>query len=205
MAVTLGYGQTGPSTIQFLKKIERKGPRGSGKSSQLDFGSDSTIVDEAMKGKFRGLIRQLPAKAYIDKLIQVFIDSFNWHYYFIDPQTFEAQLKEWNSLSYHTLTSLGPLGLPLELRSFPAVLFQIMATALLRLPRHGETDYDALKYAGDMTFEELAAEYSESGQAIVNLLGKQNLSLTTIQAIFLRASMLKFTARVTESVSHPVT
>ncbi|KAJ4392450.1 hypothetical protein N0V85_007041, partial [Neurospora sp. IMI 360204] len=50
-----------------------------------------------------------------------------------------------------------------------------------------------------MTFEDLATEYSESGVAIVSLLGKRQMTLTTVLAGFVRASFLKFVGMVPEA------
>lgn len=66
-------------------------------------------------------------------------------------------------------------------------------------------DFEALKYAGSMTFEDLATEYSESGVAIVSLLGKRQMTLTTVLAGFVRASFLKFVGMVPEAVSPLIT
>ena len=152
-----------------------------------------------IKEKYKGLVRQLPAKIYIDKLIEMYIRGFNWQYYCIDPDVFYEQLEEWNNLSFKVLSNIGPQGLSPELRAFPALLFQVIGTALLALPEGEASEFDALKYAGNMKFEDLAVDYSDSGAAIVELLGKKHLSLVTVQAQFIRASFLKFTAKVTEA------
>lgn len=155
----------------------------------------------AVREKYKGLVRQLPAKVFIDKLVAMFMRKFNWQYYFVDPDIFYAQLKEWNSLPFSIFSSEGPQGISADLRVFPAVLFQMIATALLVLPDEEEREFATLKYAANMTFEDLACDYSQSGADIVGLFGKKGLSVTTVQAEFLRASFMKFTANVTESVS----
>lgn len=203
MAATWGYSQTGTSTISFLKRIETAEADDSGDGDEAPSkpypsgGRQDTFV---VKEKYKGLIRQLPAKVYIDQLIDIFMAEFNWQYYMVDPNIFYAQLDEWNKLPFSILSSTGPQALSPDLRVFPAVLFQMIATALLSLPETPDPIFDALKYAGNMTFEDLASDYSESGAAIVGLFGKKNLSLTTVVAEFLRASFLKFTGNVTESV-----
>jgi hypothetical protein len=136
----------------------------------------------------------------LDKLVSMYITRLNWHYYIVDAPIFERQLAEWNGLSFKALKA-APEGLSPDMQVFPAVLFQIAATSLLSLDERPDPDFDALKYAGNMTFEDLAVEYSEVGAAIVNLFGKKDLAVTTIQAEFLRASFLKFNKNVTESVS----
>lgn len=152
----------------------------------------------AMKEKFRGLIRQLPAKVYMDKLIKMYFSKLNYQYYALDPSVFDEQLAQWHALPFKTLSTQGPSALPPDLKVFPAVLFQVIAMALLIIPE-GDADFEGLKYAGNMTFEDLALDYSESGMSMVNLFDKKDLSLTTIQAEFLKATFLKYTADVRES------
>lgn len=120
--------------------------------------------------------------------------------YPLEYDVFMAQLAEWNSLPFSVFTNIGPRGLSPEMRAFPAVLFQVVATALLTLANdEPHPVYDALKYAGNMTFEDLACDYSESGVAVLSLLGKQQMSLNTVQAGFIRCSFLKYMAQVTEA------
>ncbi|TWU78752.1 hypothetical protein ED733_006702 [Metarhizium rileyi] len=201
VAATWGYGQTGPSTISFLKKIETA-PSSSEDQSSLSALSPTCTSREdsfAAREKYKSLIRLLPAKVFIDKLVAMFLREFNWQYYFVDADIFLAQLQEWNDLPFSIFSTEGPRGISPDLRVFPAVLFQMIAAALLVLPDNEEEDFVTLKYAANMTFEDLARDYSASGEEIVGLFGKRGLSLTTVQAEFLRASFLKYTANVTES------
>ncbi|KAF5024231.1 hypothetical protein F66182_3688 [Fusarium sp. NRRL 66182] len=198
-----GYAQNGASTMGFLKRIESLGDDEEGSPSAANNPHESPLAspgkDVALWEKYKAIVRQLPAKIYIEKLVEMYLRGFNWQYYAIDPDTFYAQLEEWNSLPLSALSGLGPRGLNPELRAFPAVMFQVIATALLLLPEQPDPTFDSLKFAGSMRFEDLAVEYSESGQAIIDLLGKKHLSLATVQAQFLRASFHKFTAKVTDA------
>ncbi|KAM0553842.1 hypothetical protein ACHAPJ_007188 [Fusarium lateritium] len=198
-----GYAHNGASTMGILKRIESltDGEDGSSNMNARSHGSPigSPGKEFALREKYKALIRQLPAKIFIEKLVEMYLRGFNWQYYPVDPDIFYAQLDEWNSLPLSTLSDIGPRGLNPELRVFPAVVFQIIATALLLLPERPDPTFDALKFAGGMSFEDLAVEYSESGQAVIDLLGKKHLSLATVQAQFLRASFHKFTAKVTDA------
>ncbi|KAF5677798.1 oleate activated transcription factor 3 [Fusarium heterosporum] len=196
-----GYAHNGASTMGILKRIETL-TEGEDISSRISDESNrgSPGKELALREKYKAIVRQLPARNYIEKLVEVYMRGFNWQYYPIDPDILHAQLEEWNSLPFSVLSDVGPRGLKPELRAFPAVIFQIIATALLLLPERPDSTFDPLKFAGGMSFEDLAVEYSESGQAIVDLLGKRHLSLTTVQAQFLRASFHKFTAKVTDAV-----
>ncbi|KAF5659709.1 oleate activated transcription factor 3 [Fusarium circinatum] len=196
-----GYAHNGASTMGILKRIETLTDVKDEPPDLTSHGSSrgSPGKELALREKYKALIRQLPARNYIEKLVEMYMRGFNWQYYPIDPDIFYAQLDEWNSLPFSVFSDVGPRGLNPELRAFPAVVFQIIATALLLLPEKPDSTFDSLKFAGGMRFEDLAVEYSESGQAVLDLLGKKNLSLSTVQAQFLRASFHKFTAKVTDA------
>lgn len=204
-AADWGYAQNGASTMGLLKQIETAtdgehgSPSSTGRSNEFSAGSPEE--DLALREKYKGIIRQLPARNYIDKLVEMYMRGFNWQYFAIDPVVFYAQLEAWNNLPFSILSTVGPRGLSPELRAFPALVFQVIATALLLLPERPDPVFDSLKYAGSMRFEDLAVDYSDSGQAVVDLLGKKHLSLVTVQAQFLRASFFKYTAKVTEAAS----
>lgn len=110
-------------------------------------------------------------------------------------------MAEWFSLPFSVLNAEGPQALPPDLRAFPALVFQMIATALLNLPPGPDPTFDSLKYAGSMTFEDLALDYSESGVAIISVLGKRQVSHTAVIAGFVRAAFLKYSGLVTEAWS----
>ncbi|KAK0626773.1 hypothetical protein B0T14DRAFT_117976 [Immersiella caudata] len=194
--VNFGYSRTGASTLGFLQKIEgaESGLSLSGLNSDANHGESFNTRE-----RYKSLIRQLPARTYIDKLVNLYFENFNWQYYGLDRDVYDKQLAEWYRLPFNLLTSGGPQALPPDLRAFPAMLFQTLASALLVLPAGSDSTFDSLKYAGGMTFEDLAMDYSESGVAILSLLGKRQMSITTVIAGFLRAAFLKYTALVTEA------
>ncbi|KAI3555379.1 fungal specific transcription factor domain-containing protein [Colletotrichum abscissum] len=196
-AANWGYSQAGASTLGLMRKIESA--NGDGQLSHL--GGAAHVEDQfATKERYKSLIRQLPAKGYIEKLIDVYFHEFNHQYYALEEDLFKEQFAEWSNIPFSVLSNSGPQALSPDLRVFPALLFQVLATALLTLPEGSQDFYDHLKYAGNMTFEDLAADYSESGVGILSLLGKRQITLTTVQADFLRAAFLKYMAKVTESV-----
>ncbi|KAL1881989.1 hypothetical protein VTK73DRAFT_3318 [Phialemonium thermophilum] len=201
-----GYSQTGASTLGFLRKIEGANPseplsrlaRGdvAGNGGGGGGGGDN---QPNMRDRYKSLIRQLPARTFVDRLVDVYFTRVNWQYFALDRDVFDHQLASWHALPFSLLTQGGPQALPPELRPFPALLFQVLAIALLQLPSEFEQTFESLKYAGSMTFEDLAMDYSESGVAILSLLGKRQMSLNTVLADFLRASFLKYGAMVTEA------
>ncbi|XMA15605.1 hypothetical protein WAI453_008396 [Rhynchosporium graminicola] len=151
-----------------------------------------------LREKYKSMIRQLPAKPYIEKLIACYFREVNWQYSPLDEGTFRDQLKSWHSLSFSTLNK-GPQELPPDLQFFPALLFQTLAMALQFQPVDYDQSLDSLKYAAGMSFDDLASDYSESGCQILCLLGKRHTTLVTVQAGFLRTAYLKNCGMVPES------
>ncbi|KAK3314745.1 hypothetical protein B0H66DRAFT_563550 [Apodospora peruviana] len=193
-----GYSRTGASTLGFLQKLEGTNP--DEPLSKLNPDSNQH-GDQGFntRERYKSLIRQLPARTYIDKLIDIYFVEFNWQYQGLDRDVFDKQLAEWYRLPFSLLTTGGPQALSPSLRAFPGLLFQVLAVALLLLHPNSDPVFESLKYAGNMSFEDLAVDYSESGVAILSLLGKRQMTMTTVYGGFLRASFLKYVGMVTEA------
>ncbi len=72
-AANWGYSQAGGSTLGFLKKIE---------TANGESGLSATAVPQineefAVKERYKSYIRQLPAKSYIQRLVDVYFEEFN--------------------------------------------------------------------------------------------------------------------------------
>ncbi|KAL7937525.1 hypothetical protein V8C35DRAFT_331248 [Trichoderma chlorosporum] len=199
MATSWGYASSGASTLCFLQKIERASTADGEDALSMASGQAPPQDTFAMKEKYKGLIRLLPARMYIDQLTEIFFRDFNWQYYLVEPHVFHELLDQWTNLPFKVLSTRGPEALSPDLRVFPALLFEVIATAMLVLPKPLHESFESLKYAANMTFDDLAVDYSESGIAIINLFGPKLLSSTSIQVGFMRAAFLKYTANVTES------
>ncbi|KAH7412713.1 hypothetical protein BKA64DRAFT_567032 [Cadophora sp. MPI-SDFR-AT-0126] len=182
------------TTLGIFKKLENLD---AGTSSPMSM-TTSNAADHGLKEKYKSLIRQLPAKPYIEKLIVCYFREVNWQYSPLDEGTFRDHLKNWHNLSFSTLNK-GPLELPPDLQFFPALLFQTLALALQFQPVDYDQSLDSLKYAAGMSFDDLASDYSESGCQILCLLGKRHTTLVTVQAGFLRTAYLKNCGLVPES------
>ncbi|KAH8677278.1 humps family-domain-containing protein [Xylariales sp. PMI_506] len=197
-AADFGYSQNGASTLGFLKKIE--GVSGAGESLSSVAAGDAQEADHfGSRERYKSLVRHLPARTFVDKLVDRYFLDFNWMYYGVDESIFRDLLNQWYNLPFHVLSSAGPQGIDPSLRSYPALLFQILATALLSIPNENDESFTSLKYAGSMTFEDLAMEYSETGVALLTLLGKRHMTVSTVLAGWVRASFLKYTGQVTEA------
>jgi hypothetical protein len=190
-----GYAKTsGHNSLGIFKKIENH--EGGGRIEPMDI--PTTVEYSGLRHKYKSLVRQLPTREYIERLLETFFHEVNWHYYSIDEEIFRAHLSSWHSLSFSVLNK-GPQELPPDLRFFPALLFQMLALALqFQQPGH-DPSLDSLKYVSEMSLDDLASDYSESGSQLLSMLGKHNMTIVTIQAGFLRTSFLKNSALVTES------
>ncbi|CAG8889839.1 unnamed protein product [Penicillium egyptiacum] len=146
--------------------------------------------------KYKELVRQLPPPACIDILVQTFFSDINWQYDLLDEGSFREHLDAWGKISYSDL-QVGFGRLALGTLVFPALLFQVLAHALLFHPPRDEM-IDSLTMA-DMTFHDLGAEYSDIGAELLALLGKKDITIALVQADLLRASFLKSSGKVVEA------
>ncbi|KAK8038957.1 fungal specific transcription factor domain-containing protein [Apiospora rasikravindrae] len=194
-AADFGYAQNGASTLGFLQKIE-------GASGQPLTGITTETQEGdhfASRERYKSLIRHLPARMFVEQLISIYFKEFNTMYYALDEVMFNEQVAAWYNLPYNVLSTAGPQAIEPSLRSFPALVFQVLATALLAIPTEADETFSSLKYAGNMTFEDIAIEYSETGMALLSLLGKRQMTMSTVLAGWMRAGFLKYTGQVTEA------
>jgi hypothetical protein len=193
---TLGYAKSnGHNSLGIFRKIENHEGDGKALRSSMTLGQPDY---NGLKERYKSLVRLLPAKNFVDQLLVTFFEEVNWHYSSVDKDLFMEQLQNWNKVSFSVLNR-GPQDLPGDIRYFPALLFQVLALALQFQPPEYDPTLDSLKYVSDMSLDDLATDYSESGIAILSLFGKRDLNLVTIQAGFLRTSFLKYSGFITES------
>ncbi|KAI2631626.1 hypothetical protein GGS21DRAFT_152665 [Xylaria nigripes] len=188
-----GYSANAASTLGVLHKIETAA------GTSLVPGDMPYEESYEMRERYKSLIRQLPARTYMEQLVDVYFREVNWQYFGIDEPLVKNLMDQWCNLPFNVLSGAGPLALDPMLRALPALLFQMMACALLYLPQGKEVSFECLKYTSNMTFDDLAIEYSEAGSAILTLLGKRQMSVITVLAGWCRASLLKFSGMVTEA------
>ncbi|XDG02824.1 hypothetical protein ABKA04_002439 [Annulohypoxylon sp. FPYF3050] len=189
-----GYSHNSASTLGILRKIEGDGERLPGMPVETFDGANF-----GMRERYKALIRQLPARTYVEQLADLYFRDINWQYFSIDEPVFRRLMEQWYSMPFNVLTTSGPQALDPMLRAFPALLFQMLASSLLYLPEETEETFESLKYTSTMTFEDLAFDYSESGVSILSLLGKRQMSIITVLTGWVRAAFLKYTGMVTEA------
>lgn len=153
--------------------------------------------DQGADRRYRELVRQLPSQSCVDILVSTFFSDVNWQYDMLHEGLFRGQLQQWRNVSYSNLQD-GLSALPGATLVVPALLFEVLAQALLFHPPHDQRIHHLLPIPG-MGFHDLAAEYSDAGADILELLGKRNLTIATVQAGLLRAACLKSRGKVIEA------
>lgn len=191
----LGYSTHNEhNTLSLVKKVEVASSSTSSPHSILN--SKYLAPDD----KYRSLVRQLPSKEHVDMLVQQFFSNINWHYDVIDEIAFRQQLETWRRIPY-SAHGIATSVLPSDVLAFPSLLFQLMAHALLHQPvtDGGCSSLDSLKYASEMTFVDLAGDFSEAGFSTLESIAKKEVTIVAVQAEILRASLLKNTGSVVEA------
>ncbi|KXX73837.1 Multidrug resistance regulator 1 [Madurella mycetomatis] len=197
---TFGYTPavaSASNTLTFLSCIDGAHPDAQPLTTTMHGPSPSSSSNPSSQ-RYKSLIRQLPARRHITSLAAIYFHHFNWQYYALDAATFHGQLEQWYRIPFATLAH--PDQLPTEMRAFPGLVFQMLAVALLVVEgTDDEEELAGLKYAGGMSFEDLAGEYSDVGMEVLAVLGKRGMGVNNVLAGWVRASVLKYLGLVTES------
>ena len=140
------------------------------------------------------LVSNLPPKPIIEELSAVFFDEVNWHYFILERFYFDDMLSHWQTPGNARPKYLTADSFHLERKYFPAVVFQVLALTLQFLP-------PGTPSLSRLPMNELASsqKYSDIGDELVTLLGRQHGVFTALQADFLRSSWLKNFGRGIES------
>jgi hypothetical protein len=147
-----------------------------------------------LKNNAHTLISKLPPKSVTRELVAVFFTEVNWHYFILERFYFDDLFIHWQVAKADPVKYLSPQDLSRELPYFPAVIFQVVALTLQFLP----PDAPILS---QLSPNELAPSqgYSDMGEELLLLLGRQGVALTGVQADFLRSAWLKNCGRGIES------
>lgn len=71
-----GYSATGASTLGLMKRIDDGGES----LASLAMGGQDTTAYFGTRERYKSLVRQLPARPYIEKLVDIYFKDFNWQY-----------------------------------------------------------------------------------------------------------------------------
>ncbi|KAJ4854713.1 fungal specific transcription factor domain-containing protein [Trichoderma breve] len=191
----LGYARTGTSTADYLDRIDVGDDEVVGELEICPTASGHGNLWE----RYKSLVKQLPTRECITKLTDFYFQKINWQYYILDESSFRQQLHNWYQLDLQPFAAKKFEVLPADMKAFPALLLEVAATSLLLMTPDRALELNDLKNVSGMSFETMAVKYSETGMALLNLLGKLQISLTTVFADFLRVAFLKYFGQVTES------
>lgn len=184
----MGYANDGSGTRSIMD-ILAGGQRANG-DRKVHSPSDTAPL-------YKALVRQLPPKDCIDELVRFFFAEISWQYDVVDESIFWEQLLAWRRVPYAAYSQ--PQVLDPEIRCFPALLFQVLAQAVLSQPHREDGFLDDLRSSPDMDLRDLAAEFSDAGHQILSILGPTDSALVRVQAGLHRAVFLKMTGSVLES------
>lgn len=86
-SANFGYSSTGSSTLGFLKQIDGHAAsnnddknNGGESLSSLAMGGRANTEYFGTRERYKSLVRQLPARPYIEKLVDIYFNDFNWQY-----------------------------------------------------------------------------------------------------------------------------
>jgi hypothetical protein len=105
------------TTLGIFRKIEN---HDADPTSVMSKYTSSSVENSGIREKYKSLVRQLPSKPFVEKLLVTFFREVNIQYYALDEGIFRDLLRNWNSLSFSTLNK-GPLELSGDLQFFPAL------------------------------------------------------------------------------------
>ncbi|KAH6652442.1 fungal-specific transcription factor domain-containing protein [Truncatella angustata] len=160
-----------------------------------DFGTHNNLLLHGPRpDEIRPFLDILPQISVIKEIVALYYLRFNPQYFFIERYYFDQLLSYWLGDSSSPPKYLTQGALSKELRSFPALLFQVLGLAIQFSP----PDTPTLKA---MTREQFASSqrYSDYGMRMLERAQMQSFSLTTVQAYLLRTSWLKNAGRGVES------
>lgn len=152
--------------------------------------SDGTV-------KIFNLIERLPSWSVVEELKEVYFAEANWYYVLLAPYFFNKSLQFWREVRSDS-TSFDPGQLDRDLQCFPALLFQVLATALQFLPLR-TTTAKALGIENYERSDQMSQEYSSIGMQIVDILGRHNPTITAVEHDMMRAAWLKNESRGKEA------
>jgi hypothetical protein len=142
-------------------------------------------IQSSIRSEYYAYVRRLPHRKYCEVLFRHFFVDVNLINSALEETMFREQLDHWWSDAYGIILEKGPGDLPEDLRSFPALMFQVLAIALQSVPL-SVTSLDELKFAPSQTFLELSREYSECGVAMAKLFVRASPTLSGVQHSFMR-------------------
>jgi hypothetical protein len=159
--------------------------------------TSKNAISERSKERYQKLIAKLPEKDVVTDLVNIFITELNDWALVIEQHFFDEALSEWESAS--EFIASGRLNqIQHDTIQFPALLFQLLAVGLQIAPPESKSS-KLLCLDGSGARENLSLKYSQLGRSIMELMGKNHPTITSVQHDFLLGLWLKNCSQGTES------
>ncbi|KAK1657064.1 hypothetical protein BDP55DRAFT_568090 [Colletotrichum godetiae] len=190
LSTRLGYSENTKGTLDIVSNL--------GVLGHYSALSSKSLRNHDAAVHYVNLIRKIPQREHVIILVQSFFQNVAWQYDVIDDSKFCDELSNWNHIS-STALNQGPENLSVNTRAFPALLLQVLALALQFHPDQNDEALEGLKYAPDIDFADLAADYSNVGHQVASMLGSKDISLAKVQAGLMEAFFEKSIGSVIKS------
>jgi Fungal specific transcription factor domain len=190
-----GYSKKGANhTLAILNELSRVDSASS--TLQNDLERKSMSCSPSQNDHYLRLLRGLPPRLYVYILVEIFFEQVNWQYSIIDRNYFMPQLTDFYEAT-RSIYSEDQAEVSPDVYTFPSLLFQVVGCAFQFIPADYDRSLDDLCMG--RTFDDLAKSYSDSGIEMLALFEKENLNLISVQAGFLRITLLKSFGYVVEA------
>ncbi|EPE25792.1 hypothetical protein GLAREA_01704 [Glarea lozoyensis ATCC 20868] len=167
-----------------------------GNIASTNHGSKNAI-SEHIREKYQKLIGQLPENDVVTDLVNIFFTELNDWALVIEQHFFNKALSAWDSAS--GFIASGRLNqIQNDTIQFPALLFQLLAVGLQISPPESKSS-KLLFVDGSGARENLSFRYSQLATSLMELIGKNRPTVTSVQHNFLLGLWLKNRSQGTES------
>ncbi len=148
---------------------------------------------------YKTVIRRLPCSACVKALVDLFFAEVNWQYAIVDQNDFDDHLEEYYRQTDDPVPDPQP-SLYTDRVIFPALLFQILALAVQFMPAEAPQGLHdsclARLTGGDARAD---CPHHDSTKQLLDLLDKDMIDLTYVQAELLRVDWLKNSGLIAEA------
>jgi hypothetical protein len=193
----LGYAKTGAATVDLLDSIDLAMDDG----VSTPVGTHIPDFRSNRWERYKRLAKGLPSRSAVERLVDYYFHKINWQYYALDETSVREKLHTWYLLDVSSIPEDSSI-LSIDLKAFPALLFELVGTSLLLMCPKTALAISDFGHMDRQMLENTAVGYSDAGMEILSFLGKRQISLTTIFTDFLRVAFLKYFGQVTEAVSY---
>jgi hypothetical protein len=162
---------------------------------QAHFPSDPR---RSLQDAYCGLLDQLPPVEIAQPLLDFFFKDLYWGAMTIDENHFFGMYQKWRMVCPSDLLKGCEDGLQRELQCFPVLLFQMLAQALYALPlQHVVASRLGLANQGES--DRLSEAYHVNGNQLVQMLGRHQPTLCSVEHDLLAFCWLKNAGRYSEA------